>query len=93
MPTSVRMDADTERLLEALASRLAVSRSEVIRRAVRALSEAERSARTRPQASPYERANDLLGSVTGGPPDLSAETGRRFAELLEAQRSQGRKKR
>ena len=84
MPTSVRLDSHTKRLLELLATRKSSSKSQVIREAIAALArkeELERSAE-----SPYQRISDLVGCVSGGPRDLSVETGRRFRELLEFRR-------
>lgn len=75
MPTSIRLDSDTDRALEELARRASTSKSEVVRRAIRDLLERER-------LTPYERASDLIGSVAGGPTDLSESTGRRFRQLL-----------
>ena len=76
MPTSIRLDPDTDQALEELARRRSLTKSEVVRRAIRDLLDRER-------LSPYERATDLIGSVTGGPPDLSESTGTRFRRLLE----------
>jgi len=75
VPTSIRLDPETDRALEELARRSSSTRSELVRRAIRDLLDRE-------QLSPYERVSDLIGSVTGGPPDLSESTGRRFRELL-----------
>ncbi|HEY3123459.1 MAG TPA: ribbon-helix-helix protein, CopG family [Thermoanaerobaculia bacterium] len=80
MTTSVRMDAETERLLEDLARERGLTKSEIIREAVKL------AARTRPRRRAAERPCDALrgviGSVRGGPPDLSERTGMRFRELL-----------
>lgn len=92
MPTSVRLDEATVRLLETLARRMSATRSEVIRKAIQALFEQERRSRQDRGAGPYQRASDLLGSVSGGPPDLSTETGRRFEDLLEKERRRGRER-
>lgn len=77
MPTSIRLDHDTERALEEIAARHCETKSQVVRRAVAELI-------AREGASPYERVADLIGSVRGGPDDLSEQTGRRFRELLKA---------
>lgn len=76
MPTSIRLDRATDQVLEEIAARRRETKSEVVRRAIAELV-------TRESASPFERAADLIGSVTGGPDDLSEQTGRRFRELLE----------
>jgi Arc/MetJ-type ribon-helix-helix transcriptional regulator len=75
VPTSVRLDPETERALEQLARSRSVSKSEVVRQAIELLASQERQA-------PFDRVADLIGCVQGGPPDLSEETGTRFRELL-----------
>jgi Arc/MetJ-type ribon-helix-helix transcriptional regulator len=75
VPTSVRLDPETERVLEELARSKSVSKSEVLRQAIELLASQVRKA-------PYDRVADLIGSVRGGPPDLSEETGKRFRQLL-----------
>jgi Arc/MetJ-type ribon-helix-helix transcriptional regulator len=75
VPTSVRLDPETERALEELARSRSVSKSEVVRQAIELLASQERKA-------PFDRVADLIGSVQGGPPDLSEETGKRFRQLL-----------
>jgi Arc/MetJ-type ribon-helix-helix transcriptional regulator len=75
VPTSVRLDPETERALEQLARSRSVSKSEVLRQAIELLASQERQA-------PYDRVADLIGSVRGGPPDLSEQTGKRFRQLL-----------
>lgn len=79
MPTSIRLDRDTDQALEEIAARRQETKSQVVRRAIAELV-------ARESASPYERAADLIGTVRGGPDDLSERTGRRFRELLEARR-------
>jgi hypothetical protein len=77
MPMSVRLDASTDQALERIARRLGTTKSELARSAIRELI-------TREEVGPRERAQDLIGCVSGGPTDLSERTGRRFRELLEA---------
>lgn len=79
MPTSIRLDPATDQALEQLARRLSETKSQVVRRAIEDLIARER-------VSPYERASDLIGSVSGGPRDLSEGTGRRFREILAEKR-------
>ena len=80
MATSVRMDLETERLLDQLARQQGVSKSQVIREAVR--SAAGKARRTRRAPRPYDSFRGILGSVKGGPHDLSERTGRSFVRLL-----------
>jgi Arc/MetJ-type ribon-helix-helix transcriptional regulator len=75
VPTSVRLDPETERALEQLARSRSVSKSEVVRQAIELLASQERQA-------PYDRVADLLGCVRGGPPDLSEDTGKGLRKLL-----------
>lgn len=76
MPTSIRLDPATDRTLDALAKRRSVSKSALVRRAIEDLL-------AREQLAPYERVSDLIGSVAGGPQDLSEATGEKLRALLE----------
>lgn len=80
MPTSVRLDPATEQLLQRLARQSARTRSDVIRTAIEML--ADREALASADESPAAAAADLVGCVSGGPPDLSTDTGRKLQELL-----------
>jgi Arc/MetJ-type ribon-helix-helix transcriptional regulator len=80
MTTSVRMDSETERLLDQLARERGSTKSEVVREAVRLVARKERARRRVPR--PYDAFRGIIGSVRGGPPDLSEQTGRRFRQLL-----------
>ncbi|MDH3525578.1 MAG: ribbon-helix-helix domain-containing protein [Acidobacteriota bacterium] len=75
MPTSVRLDAKTQLSLEQLADRRGQTKSEVVRQAIELLAARERQ-------PVFEAVSDLIGSVTGGPDDLSEHTGRKLAEIL-----------
>lgn len=79
MPFSVRLDPETEALIERLAKKHRQSRAWVVREAVAKYAVAERDATGQ---SAYEKLKPLIGSVKGGPPDLSEHTGRKFTELL-----------
>ena len=85
MPTSVRLDAETESLLRRLARQKRLTKSAVIRKAVASL--ARREAAARPRKTPYEAAAHLIGSIKGLPPDLSERTGDRFYKMLIQQHS------
>lgn len=80
MPTSVRLDEKTRRLLQRLANRKACTKSEIIREAIEVLAEEEGLDET--VQSPYELIEDLIGCASGGPGDLSTRTGERFRSLL-----------
>ena len=83
MPTSVRLDETTRRLLRQLARRRSRTQSDVIREAIGALARQE-GLEERPEG-PYAIVEDLIGCVSGGPVDLSEATGRKFRELLVAE--------
>lgn len=86
MPTSIRLDAETDRALEEIARRRSTTKSQVVRTAIADFLGRE-------QLSPYARAADLLGSVTGGPEDLSEDTGRRVREMLARKASRRERER
>ena len=83
MPTSVRLDAETESLLRRLARQKRLTKSAVIREAVASFARREEAAR--PRKTPYEAAAHLIGSIKGLPPDLSERTGDRFYKMLVQQ--------
>lgn len=76
MPTSIRLDPETESALEEMARARSVSKSEIVRQAILLMASRE------PATLPFDRVADLIGSIKGGPPDLSEQTGRRFREIL-----------
>ena len=80
MPTSVRLDAKTEKILERLAKQKSQTKSEVIREAIETLAERQHSSSR--SVSAFEAIEDLVGCVRGGPADLSIDTGRKFRDLL-----------
>ena len=83
MPTSVRLDARTEKLLERLARRRSQSKSDVMRQAIESLASED----IMDKGTLYNSISDLLGSVRGGPSDLSEMTGKRFRRLLSRRTS------
>lgn len=80
MPTSVRLDKKTEKTLMRLARQKSRTKSEIIRDAIE--SYAEREYKSGLQESAYEKIQDLVGCASGGPVDLSLETGQKFREAL-----------
>jgi predicted DNA-binding protein len=88
MPTSVRLDAKTERVLERLVKKKNRTKSEIIREAIENL--AVQQSKSSRRVNAYEGIKDLVGCVQGGPSDLSINTGRKFRDLL---RSKGKKAR
>lgn len=80
MPFTVRIDVKTERLIQRLARKRGRSKSEVIRDAIDIL--AKRAQEQEKAEGPYEAVRDLIGSIRGGPSDLSERTGDRFLRML-----------
>lgn len=75
---AIRIDDATRARVARVARRRGRTPSEAMRMAIDVWLEQEEAAE-----SPYERIADLIGSVEG-PGDLSANGGRRFAEMLKA---------
>jgi hypothetical protein len=75
---SVRLSADEERSVRLLAKRKRRTVSDVIRDAVAGIVEDDRKTISRP----YDDISDLIGSVTGLPPNLSEGSGDQFAAIL-----------
>jgi predicted DNA-binding protein len=80
-PLTLRLERKTRQRIARIASRRRISTSELIRQAIEAWVE-----RQEPIAAPYEAMVDLIGVVNGGEPGRSAETGRRFREVLNSRR-------
>lgn len=59
------------------------TQSEIIREAIEALAASDAPPA---ELSPYARVEDLIGCASGGPADLSEDSGSKFAELLAARR-------
>jgi len=76
MPTSVRLDPETEALLREMARRTGRTKSDILREAVMLLVQSEQGGVKR---TPYETVADLLGIAEGGPSDLA----RRGREILK----------
>ena len=86
MAISVRMDLQTERLLDQLTRERGLSKSQVIRDAVRLAARKAHPSGRAPR--PYDAFRGILGSVRGGPPDLSERTGMSFRRLLASRRAE-----
>jgi hypothetical protein len=84
MPLTVRIDIKTERLIERLARKRGRSKSEVVRDAIDVL--AREIQRQEKNERPYDAVRDLIGSIRGGPSDLSMRTGELFRQMLHAKR-------
>ena len=86
MPTSVRLDPETEATLRRLARQRSTTQSDVIRDAVAAYGAAEDE-----EPTLYERIRHIIGSAPPGPVDLSTDTGKKFGELLRAREEKKRR--
>ena len=84
MPTSVRLDPETETLLRRLARASGRTKSEVIREALHRLA-AETAKLNEPQ-SLYDAMEDLVGIADDGPEDLAERHKERFREKLRRPR-------
>jgi Arc/MetJ-type ribon-helix-helix transcriptional regulator len=92
MPTTVRLDAGTLRLMHRLVRRTGRTKSEIIRDAIRRLGEGEEAAAAPKTA--YDAMEHAIGCWDSGGARLSEQTGRRFRALLIARReSVGARKR
>jgi hypothetical protein len=74
---SVRLSGEEERVVRRYARQRRSTVSGVIRDAIALL--VDEPGRDRP----YDQIDDLIGSVTGLPSDLSERTGARFAEIVQ----------
>ncbi|MEO8078656.1 MAG: ribbon-helix-helix protein, CopG family [Acidobacteriota bacterium] len=79
MPMSVRLDPETEALLQRMARCAGRSKSWVVREAVTAYAAAAPVTR-----SPREALGPFIGVGGSGRTDLSERTGQRFADLVHA---------
>jgi predicted DNA-binding protein len=82
--TTVRLDAGTLRLLQRLARRTGRTKSEIIRDAIRRLSEGADAAAVPTTA--YEAMEHAIGCWDSGGARLSKQTGEKFRESLVARR-------
>jgi hypothetical protein len=90
MPTSVGLDARTERLVRRVAKRHGRTKSEVIRVAIESLAREAAAAEARGTAlSPYDRVAPVIGIADSGGANLSERTGKQFRDLL-IRRARGR---
>ena len=80
MPTSIRLDAETETLLERLASKRRQTKSDVVRDSIALLADAEKKGA--PPAGAYGKVAHLIGVADSGGQQLSENSGRRVRDLL-----------
>ena len=80
MPLSLRLDADTEQLVNRLARSRRQTKSAVVREALRAFSKAESAPPS--GATFYDTIAHHVGCFDSGGMNLSEKTGRRLTQLL-----------
>jgi len=80
MPTSVRLDRDTEAILRKLARSSGRTKSEILREALLRFSESHDQ--SSPDEGPYALVSDLVGIAKGGPDDLARNHKRAYREGL-----------
>ena len=80
MPTTVRLDPETESMIKRLARKTGRTKSQVIRDAIRVLAKTEDGGKA--TGDPYGAFSHVIGCASGGPPDLSERTGEKFSRLL-----------
>ncbi len=84
MPTSFRLDPETEATLERLARERDTSKSQIVREAVAAYGAQEQAA-SEGELTLYDRMKDLIGKFSSGQTDLSVDTGEKYYQALRAQ--------
>ena len=85
MGINVRLPARLERLVSRMAKERRATKSEVIRSALTVIERDDHAAHARP--TPYEAMKHLTGCASGGPPDLSEETGKKLCAMLVRRRN------
>lgn len=80
MPTSVRLDAETEALLNRLAQNNSRTKSDVLREALHRLAEGEQVKEA--DNGPYSLVADLIGVAQGGPDNLARRHKQVFRDIL-----------
>jgi hypothetical protein len=85
MGTSVRLPARLERLVSRVAKERGTTKSEVIRSVLTILEKEDQQAQV--GATPYQAMKHLIGCASGGPSDLSTETGKKFRGVLLRRRT------
>jgi Arc/MetJ-type ribon-helix-helix transcriptional regulator len=78
---SIRLDPETDQILDGLSRRHRVSRSQLVRDAITAMAKSENQTE-----SPFARLAPFIGCVSGGPPTLSRDTGKQLQQLLKKAR-------
>lgn len=81
MTLTVRLDPEADARLRRLARRKRLTKSEVVREALRALEDRDEGSDS--DVRPYDVLKPYIGILKGGRPDLSERTGDHFRRVLE----------
>jgi hypothetical protein len=90
MPLNVRLNANTERMLNALAKRRRQTRSDIVREAIEQFGAANEPGTSEPTA--YDRWADVIGIARIGGRDSSKTTGELFTDIVK-QKARARRSR
>ncbi len=74
VPTSIRLDQETESAVRRLARKSGRTKSSIIREAIARMAEEMEITRPKPEGTLYDRMTDLVGIGHGGPHDLAARS-------------------
>ena len=84
MPTTVRLDPETESILQRLARKTGRSKSSVIREAILRMS--ARDVRPKPGSTLFDQMEDLVGVGRGGPSHLASRSEEILRDLFARRR-------
>ena len=91
MPTSVRLDPETEALLERLAQTYRRTKSDILREAIHRFAEDEQVKKV--DKGPYNLVADLIGIVQSGPDDLARHHKQAFRDMLASKQQFNKRRR
>src|SRR5258708_4726206 len=78
---SIRLDAETATMTDRLAREQGKSKSEIVREALRHYAK-QNGKRSQKGETLYDRIKDIIGSCSGGPSNLSIDSGKKYGEML-----------
>ena len=86
MPTSIRLDPQTERLLRQLARQRGQTKSEVVRAAIHSLALEMETGAEAANVTAFDRFEHVVGIADSGGAALSEDTGAEVRELIGRRR-------
>ncbi len=87
MTITVRMDPDTEKLLNRLAKTKRTNKSRVVREAIHFLAERQKKVQ---RVSAYDLVKDLIGVIDTGGLNLSQDTHKKVSSLIRKKHGRSR---